>query len=193
MLISNAHLQGIATGEINLAFRKWRSPTVRTGGTLRTAIGVLAIEAVEVVSERELSPADAKAAGFPSLQELLESLRSRNEGTLYRIRLRLSGPDPREQLRQQTGTNADEREQLLSRLDRLDRLGKHGPWTNAVLRAIAARPNLRAAELAEQLGFEKEWLKTSIRKLKELGLTESLVVGYRLSPRGHALLEAMRL
>jgi ribosomal protein S19E (S16A) len=28
-----------------------------------------------------------------------------------------------------------------------------------------------------------------VRKLKELGLTESLEVGYRLSPRGRALLD----
>jgi hypothetical protein len=30
-----------------------------------------------------------------------------------------------------------------------------------------------------------------VRKLKELGLTESLQVSYRLSPRGRALLERM--
>jgi DNA-binding Lrp family transcriptional regulator len=47
-----------------------------------------------------------------------------------------------------------------------------------------------AGELAEQLGFEKPWLKLQIRKLKELGLTESLSPGYRLSPRGHRLLSS---
>jgi hypothetical protein len=30
--------------------------------------------------------------------------------------------------------------------------------------------------------------KADVRKLKELGLTESLEVGYRLSPRGRAVL-----
>jgi hypothetical protein len=30
-----------------------------------------------------------------------------------------------------------------------------------------------------------------VRKLKELGLTESLLVGYRLSPRGRALLDQL--
>ena len=33
--------------------------------------------------------------------------------------------------------------------------------------------------------------KTDVRKLKELGLTESLEVGYRLSPRGEAVLRAL--
>jgi hypothetical protein len=31
-----------------------------------------------------------------------------------------------------------------------------------------------------------------VRKLKELGLTESLEVGYRLSPRGQVVLDAAR-
>jgi hypothetical protein len=34
-------------------------------------------------------------------------------------------------------------------------------------------------------------VKSDVRKLKELGLTESLEVGYRLSPRGRALLERL--
>ena len=34
--------------------------------------------------------------------------------------------------------------------------------------------------------------KRDVRKLKELGLTESLETGYRLSPRGRALLERLR-
>ncbi len=36
---------------------------------------------------------------------------------------------------------------------------------------------------------ETAWFKTNVRKLKALGLTESLEVGYRLSPRGRAFLE----
>jgi hypothetical protein len=37
-------------------------------------------------------------------------------------------------------------------------------------------------------GRERHPFKTDVRKHKELGLTESLEVGYRLSPRGRALL-----
>jgi hypothetical protein len=67
-----------------------------------------------------------------------------------------------------------------------------GPWTISVLRLIAWLPEHRAAELAAQSSVEKEWLKLNIRKLKNLGLTESLTVGYRLSPRGAALLSMMQ-
>jgi hypothetical protein len=36
------------------------------------------------------------------------------------------------------------------------------------------------------MGRETLPFKRDVRKLKELGLTESLEVGYRLSPRGRA-------
>ena len=44
---------------------------------------------------------------------------------------------------------------------------------------------------AHAAGFGRETLpfKTDVRKLKNLGLTDSLEVGYRLSPRGRAYLE----
>jgi predicted DNA-binding transcriptional regulator YafY len=51
---------------------------------------------------------------------------------------------------------------------------------------------VRAAELAAELGLETQPFKRDVRKLKELGLTESLEVGYRLSPRGAAFLARTR-
>ena len=49
---------------------------------------------------------------------------------------------------------------------------------------------MRAPDLAASLGRETLPFKRDVRKLKELGLTESLEVGYRLSPRGRAYLDA---
>jgi DNA-binding MarR family transcriptional regulator len=60
-----------------------------------------------------------------------------------------------------------------------------------VLRLIAERPGVVARDLAVALGRDRASFKADVRKLKELGLTESLQVGYRLSPRGRALLERM--
>jgi hypothetical protein len=60
-----------------------------------------------------------------------------------------------------------------------------------VLRAIAARPATRAADLAASFGRETQPFKLDVRKLKNLGLTLSLEVGYRLSPRGEAYLAAV--
>jgi hypothetical protein len=41
-------------------------------------------------------------------------------------------------------------------------------------------------------GQDKIAFKLNVRKLKALGLTESLEVGYRLSRRGAALLDELR-
>jgi hypothetical protein len=48
---------------------------------------------------------------------------------------------------------------------------------------------VRAGDLADDFGAEKADFKLDVRKLKGLGLTESLKVGYRLSPRGAVVLE----
>ena len=50
---------------------------------------------------------------------------------------------------------------------------------------------MRAGDLADELGLERLAFKTDVRKLKALGLTESLPVGYRLSPRGQAWLDQL--
>jgi hypothetical protein len=47
-----------------------------------------------------------------------------------------------------------------------------------------------AATLAAALGRERDRFKIDVRKLKALGLTESLEVGYRISPLGRAVLRA---
>ena len=67
-------LQRIKTGDVTLAFRRWRRPTVKRGGTLRTAIGVLAIAHIEKVAAGGISLRDARAAGYFSRKELLENL-----------------------------------------------------------------------------------------------------------------------
>jgi hypothetical protein len=61
----------------------------------------------------------------------------------------------------------------------------------ALLRLIAANPGVRAADLAASMGREKLPFKTDVRRLKAKGLTESLRVGYRLSPRGEAYLRTL--
>jgi hypothetical protein len=185
MLLNRRALDGIAAGEIDLAFRRWKRPTVKTGGTLRTRAGVLAIEAVEPTSERRISAADARRAGFSSRRELLASLRT--EGRLYRIQFRRIGDDPRVALRRRGRIDADERAELDERLARMDR-ARGEPWTRRVLELIAEHPETLAADLASSIGMEKAPFKRDVRKLKELGLTESLPVGYRLSPRGRAYL-----
>jgi hypothetical protein len=187
MLFKQSILKGIAEGRITLAFRRWSRPTVKAGGSLKTSIGVLRIESVDAIDERRITSRAAKQAGFDSVTALIDSLGDR-KGKLYRIKFTRAGDDPRIALRESDNLSDDEINELLSRLDRLDAHSKVGPWTIPVLRLIEKFPELRAVELARRSGYEKEWLKLNIRKLKNLGLTESLEVGYRLSPRGRAFL-----
>jgi hypothetical protein len=182
MLLDKQTSDGIAEGRIRVVFRTWKKPSVKSGGTLRTRIGVLAIEAVEPITPRQISTRDVADAGFASRSELLSELEGRS-GTLYRIRVRLAGADPRIALRQ-TLPSAAELAELRTRLQRM------GAWTREYLELIRTRPAQRAPELAQLMGLETAPFKQRVRKLKELGLTESLEVGYRLSPRGLAYLDA---
>jgi hypothetical protein len=184
MLFRQDVLRRIADGEVTLAFRRWRRPTVKAGGTLRTRVGVLAIESIQVVEERDVTDADARRAGAEDRDALLAALPG--DGPLHRIEFRLAGPDPRIALRARSDISPAERAEIDARLARLDAASRHGPWTATVLGLIAERPGTRAPDLAASLGRETAPFKADVRKLKELGLTESLRVGYRLSPRGRA-------
>jgi hypothetical protein len=183
MLFRQKCLDGIRDGTITLAFRRWRRPSVRSGGTLLTAIGQLSITSVNEVAMTNISDADARRAGYASRGELLDELRSR-DGTVYRIELGGVRADPRVALRQSAALSAKELAEIARRLQRLDERSTHGPWTRQTLDLIRSRSGVRAGDLCRLVGLELQPFKLNVRKLKALGLTESLEVGYRLSPRG---------
>jgi hypothetical protein len=188
VLFRRRFLEGIRAGTITVAFRRWRRPTVRSGGTLLTAAGRLSIERVIEIDPASITQADAKAAGYASREELQRELDERPIGSLFRIELGRLAPDERVALRERPAVSYDERAQLLGRLARLDARSADGPWTQRTLRAIEANPGVRAGNVCRVVGQEMLVFKANVRKLKALGLTESLEVGYRLSPRGRALL-----
>ncbi len=193
MLIKNIVLDDIKAGKISLIFRRWKKPGVKAGGTQMTQRGVLAIDSVDVVTERKITNEDAIAAGFASKKELLAQLVERDEPTeIYRIAVRFAGDDPRKELRQNADLSADEIAEIIAKLRKLDAGSKRGNWTQMYLQLIHDQPNTHAAILAEQIGLDIPRFKPWVRKLKALGLTESLRPGYRLSPRGRTVLDAMR-
>jgi hypothetical protein len=181
-------LAAVAAGRIDLAFRRWDRPRVKAGGSQRTPIGVIGFESVRAVSREQVTDEEARRAGFATRDELLTFLDRRMEGAIYRVQLRLAGPDPRIALRESL---PDEQEAagIEQRLGRLDLSSTHGAWTRAVLEAIRDQPGRRAGDLAAEMGRPRLPFKMDVRKLKELGLTESLAIGYRLSIRGTAILE----
>lgn len=188
MLLPKKVLDGIVAGQVDLAFRRWKRPTVKTGGTLRTPAGLLQINSVESVDPEDITEDDARRTGV-DLEELLGFLTAKTEGDVYRVELGGVGPDPRVALREDDNLNPEDVADIKGRLDRLDRASKRGPWTRQFLRLLADNPHVRAQDLADGLGLEKDVFKNDVRKLKALGLTISHSPGYELSPRGHALLD----
>jgi hypothetical protein len=189
MLFHRATAEAIREGRITLAFRRWTQRRVRPGTKLRTMAGVVEVVTVEPVPDDAVSEVDARAAGFASAAALQAELAGR-DGTLHRVALRYAGADPRIALRDDDALPPEELDALLARLRRMD-AARVAPWTAAMLRLIADQPATLASRLATQLGRETAPFKMDVRRLKELGLTESLEIGYRLSPRGRALLVAL--
>lgn len=184
----------ILDGSVTVTFRRWKRQQVIAGRRYRTGhriVGRIMIEvdAVRVVDPTKITNADARRAGFPDAATLVAQLRG-DDLPVYRIAFHVvDEPDPRTVLAETAELTTADRDDLQRRLDRLDRASKIGPWTRAVLDVIAEQPATRAADLAAGFGRETLPFKNDVRKLKNLGLTESLEVGYRLSPRGRAFLQ----
>jgi hypothetical protein len=187
MLFRRHQYEAIGRHELTCAFRRWKRPTVRTGGTLITPVGVLAIDEVLAVADEAVTDTDARAAGHTDASSLLDDL-GRPDMQLYRIKFHVAGDDPRLALRADADLDDDAVASMRAKLDRLDARSPHGPWTALVLGLIAANPARRAGDLADAVGMERLVFKTRVRSLKAMGLTESLEVGYRIAPRGDALL-----
>lgn len=192
MLIKNVILDQIKAGEISLIFRRWKKVGVKAGGTQMTQRGVLGIDAVKIVQESKITTKDAIAAGFASKQELIESMPPADDATeIYRIGVHWVGEDPRKALRSNDKMSKAEFDEIIEKLKKLDAGSQRGPWTRLYLQMIHDQPNTHAAILAAQIGLTIPTFKPWVRKLKALGLTESLRPGYRLSPRGVKVLNAL--
>jgi len=183
MLIKDEILERIKSGEITVLFRRWSRPGAKSGGTQMTQGGVVGIDSVEVVSENDISDADARSAGYESASNLLEHLNYR-EDPIYRIGVHFAGADPRIALRSSDELSNEELAEIVAKLEKMDGSSKTGPWTKSYLEVIDSMPATYSGLLANYIGVEKIEFKPRVRKLKALGLTESLEVGYTLSPRG---------
>jgi len=140
MIFRQRFLEGIRDGTITLAFRRWRRPSVRSGGTLLTPIGQLSITSVDEVAMTRISEAEPHRAGYASRDELVAELQSRDEGKIYRIELGAVSADPRVELRQSATLSNDEFSHIEARLRRLDERSAHGPWTRQTLDLIRRVP-----------------------------------------------------
>lgn len=182
---------GIADGSITVAFRGWKSPTVVEGRPYRTGGGRIEVIKVTEVPSGLVTKADATRAGYDSPADVLAQVRTDEGRVMYRVEFKLlDEADPREELAAAADLSPEDLADINNKLDRLDSRADIGPWTRSTLELVRDHPGRRAPDLAEMVGRETKPFKLDVRKLKNLGLTRSLKVGYELSPRGAAFLDA---
>jgi hypothetical protein len=191
MLIKDEVIEKIKTGEITTLFRRWSRPGAKAGGSQMTQGGVIGVDTVDVVTEDAITDLDAREAGYPSREKLLSGLSYRDD-PIYKIRVYFKGEDPRIALREDDDLSDADLAQIIAKLEQLDKNSKRGEWTQSYLQVIQDMPNTHSGLLADYLGLSIPEFKPWVRKLKALGLTESLHPGYQLSPRGEKVLEALR-
>ena len=186
MLLNRDTAEGIANGSITLVLRRWDAPRARPGGTQRTPAGTIRIDDVtERPGGYRVTAAQARAAGFPDAKTAQAELDRRPARRTYVIAVSYLAPDERPDLAADDRLSTTDVKEIAARLDRWDAAD---PWTRRYLEMIGANEAVRAPDLAARVGLEVPRFKRRVRQLKGLGLTISLDVGYRLSPRGAAFL-----
>ena len=190
MLFTAATLRGLTQGRVSCTYRRWEVVRPRVGSRFTTSAGVVEVTSITRADEQYLTERDAAEAGFESVAELIKWCSAKGNGDLYRIGIALAGPDPRLELRRTDNLDAADIATLSAKLDRMDRAADQA-WTRNTLRQIERLPGVVSTELAAEVGEERRAYKLRVRRLKALGLTESLERGYRLSPRGQAYLAAL--
>ena len=192
LLFKKPFWDGLQRGAITLTYRRWQKPHVRPGGRYRChPIGVLEVDAIELVPVATITEDDARRAGFETRAALvayLEELGPLAPTTeVYRVALHHGGDGDRVELALDDQLAADDIAAIRARLSRLD---KPKAWTRRTLALIEQHPRVAASRLAKMVRRETAPFKVDVRKLKKLGLTQSFEVGYEISPRGRAYLAA---
>lgn len=189
MLFQRRFHERIRSGEIRCTVRIWQRPRVKVGGRYALGGGAIVVDRLHETHLEDITPALARRCGFPSLVDLIKTAKHGAGERVFVIDFHYDGkaracPKPATD-----AVSAGELAQLVQRLEAMDRRSAGGAWTLATLRAIEARPGVLAAKLARSLGRPRDEFKRDVRKLKALGLTFSLEIGYRLTPKGAALLK----
>ncbi len=198
LFTADAHA-GLASGAITVTYRVWARPQVRVGGIyrvggrhLKTDVW-LQVDAVDRVPVGSIGVDEARAAGHSDRMALVGALQRRDpdlsETTLvYRIGFHRVAAPLQSDLAAADDLTPEEVADIRRHLQRLER--NRPPWTMTALGLIRDHPEVVSTDLAARIGQERFAFKDDVRRLKQLGLTESLRVGYRLSPRGRAFMDA---
>jgi hypothetical protein len=187
VLLNRDTAVGIANGSITLVLRRWDAPRAKVGGTQRTVAGTIRVDDItEHPGGYRVTAAQARAAGYPDAKTAQKELDRRPARHTYVIAVSYLAPDERPELASDDRLTDADVSAISARLDRWDAATE--PWTRQYLTMIGDNEAVRAPDLAAPVGLDVPRFKRRVRQLKGLGLTISLDVGYRLSPRGRAYL-----
>ena len=191
MLFQRRFHERIVNGEIRCTVRIWQRPHVKVGGRYGLGRGAIVVDKISETRLDDITPALARRCGFESLIDLMKVAKHGPGERVFVIDFHYDG-DAGARPKPATGAvSAEALAELVRRLEAMDRRSRVGPWTLATLRTIGARPGVLAATLARSLGRPRDEFKRDVRKLKNLGLTSSLEIGYRLTPKGEALVASI--
>jgi hypothetical protein len=187
VLLNRDTAEGIANGSITLVLRRWDAPRAKVGGTQRTVAGTIRVDDItEHPGGYRVTAAQARAAGYPDAKTAQKELDRRPARHTYVIAVSYLAPDERPELASDDRLTDADVSAISARLDRWDAATE--PWARQYLTMIGDNEAVRAPDLAARVGLDVPRFKRRVRQLKGLGLTISLDVGYRLSPRGRAYL-----
>ncbi|MCY4011879.1 MAG: hypothetical protein OXG82_04110 [Gammaproteobacteria bacterium] len=186
MQFTTRNSDAIRAGEVTLTFRNWRRPHAKVGNVYRLRPhGAIRVTAVSQLRISAIADDDARRAGFEDVGALAAFLKVGHDAQVTRVGFELADE---QDLRRPPDLGLED---VLGRLSATDRRSA-SPWTGRVLTLIATHPGRRAGDLAPTMGWELPKFKANVRKLKALGLTTSLEVGYRLTELGERALTALR-
>lgn len=177
----------VESGAITVTFRRWARPHAKVGGRYNVGRVVIEVDEVELMPFGAIDDADLRKTGLAD-REALRSLAAHSgpiddDTIVYRVEFHVVGPRNAEPRPADSETVAA----VVAKLDGMDRRRPTGPWTATTLGLIARHPGVVSTELAVAAQRERADFKVDVRKLKALGLTESLEVGYRLTALGEAV------
>ena len=200
MLFKTRFHERIRNGSTSLTFRVWKTARVKVGNSYKfSASDFVEVESIEPVAIDSIRDDEARRAGFLGASQLTSFLLNSApkdltlKSKVFRVRFRYVADHADSAAALRTDISPASLDEVVGRLQRMDRRSRHGPWTRQVLELIHKNPRMAASRLAPTVNRETRPFKVDVRKLKALGLTQSFEVGYELTARGEALLKRSQL
>jgi hypothetical protein len=92
MLFARHLRERIRRGRITVTIRVWTRPHVKVGGRYALDDGAVVVDAIERITEREITEDLARESGFGSVEDLMKTARHGSGRNVYLIRFHYVPP-----------------------------------------------------------------------------------------------------